>query len=675
MSLSLIDLMIVGIPCAVVFGVALFMRRYLRSVADFLAASRCAGRYVICTAVAETGAWGMGFISWLEAFSKTGFSLSLWSTFSGFVYFILGLIGFVVYRYRQTRALTFHQFFEVRYSRGVRVLASFLNVFSGLFSFGIAPAACARFFVYFLGMPEHTFIAGLHVPTFMILMTLFIGASLYLTLSGGQISVMVTDCLEGLISGVFYLVVSFTILALVSHAQVEKALLAGPPGKSLINPFDIGKQPDFNGWFVVIGLLMNLYYYRGSGWSQGFVAAAKSPHESKMAGILGMWRQFAGVVMGGLVSVGALTLLNHPAFADKAAAVQQQLSRISNPQLQTQLRMPLALGMLLPIGAKGAFLAIALFGLVAGMGSAMLNFGSTVIQDVVLPFRKTAFEPQQHIRILRWAVIGIGVFALLFSAIYKPVDYLTMILALFGAIYLGGIGAPTLGGLYWKKGTTQGAYTSLITGATVALLGQLLQQGWTWIAPHLAQLAGPGPCAEYLTAHAARCPLNGQILAFISVFCAGSSYVVVSLITCKQNYDMDRLLHRGKYAVASDVQLQQPAVRGRFWWLAKFIGIDEQYTRGDKFLAWGMFSWSAFWQILAVIILAWNLFLKRWSDHWWFNYTWATGIILPLAIGVATTVWFTFGGTIDLFRLLKALRLVKPDHSDDGRVLHEPAAR
>ena len=160
MNLSFLDCMIVGIPCAVVLGVALFMRRYLRSVADFLAASRCAGRYVICTAVAETGAWGMGFVSWLEAFSKTGFSLNLWSSFAGFVYLLLGLVGFVIYRYRQTRALTFHQFFEVRYSRGVRVLASFLNVFSGLFSFGVAPAACARFFVYFIGLPEHMLFLG-----------------------------------------------------------------------------------------------------------------------------------------------------------------------------------------------------------------------------------------------------------------------------------------------------------------------------------------------------------------------------------------------------------------------------------------------------------------------------------------------------------------------------------
>ena len=106
--------------------------------------------------------------------------------------------------------------------------------------------------------------------------------------------------------------------------------------------------------------------------------------------------------------------------------------------------------------------------------------------------------------------------------IYKPVDYLVMILALFGAIYLGGIGAPTLGGLYWKRGTTQGAYASLVVGATVALLGQLLQQTWAWLAPRVAHLAGVGPVADYLAAHASRCPLNGQILAFISIICAGT---------------------------------------------------------------------------------------------------------------------------------------------------------
>ena len=134
---------------------------------------------------------------------------------------------------------------------------------------------------------------------------------------------------------------------------------------------------------------------------------------------------------------------------------------------------------------------------------------------------------------------------------------------------------------------------------------------------------------------------------------------------------MDRLLHRGKYAVESDVKTEPSTPRVKLWRIARFIGMDDQYTRGDKWIAGGIFCWTTFWKIVAVVILVWNLFFWRWTDAWWFNYQWATSICMPLAIGVLTTTWFTIGGTRDLLQLFKALRAVKSDASDDGTVRHD----
>jgi SSS family solute:Na+ symporter len=160
MNLTYLDLGVMGVPLAIVLAVTVGMRRYMRSVADFLAASRCAGRYLICTASAETGAGVMIMISTLEVFSRTGFSLRFWDSITSVIFFFFGLVGLITYRFRETRALTFHQFFELRYSRGVRVFASFLNVFSGLFNFGLQPAVGARFFVYFCGCPSSACLAA-----------------------------------------------------------------------------------------------------------------------------------------------------------------------------------------------------------------------------------------------------------------------------------------------------------------------------------------------------------------------------------------------------------------------------------------------------------------------------------------------------------------------------------
>src|SRR4051812_45645468 len=153
MNLTALDITIIAIPLLIVLCVSIYLRRYMKSVADFLAANRCAGRYLISTASAETGASVMAMIVALELFSRVGWSLGFWNSFSNVIFFFLGLLGLVGYRFRQTRSLTFHQFFEVRYSKGLRMYASFLNAFSGCLSFGVQPAVGARFFVYFCGLP------------------------------------------------------------------------------------------------------------------------------------------------------------------------------------------------------------------------------------------------------------------------------------------------------------------------------------------------------------------------------------------------------------------------------------------------------------------------------------------------------------------------------------------
>src|SRR5258708_7313577 len=249
MNLTLLDYLIIGIPLALVLAVGVIMRRYTHSVADYLAANRCAGRYLLTTSAEQIGAAVMLTVIALEVFSSAGFSLQYWEGFQQVIFFMLTLFGVVTFRFRETRCLTFHQFFEVRYSKGLRVFASFLNIFSGLINFGLVPAVGARFFVYFCGLPEHIMLAGSAMPTFAVLMITLMVFSTMLALSGGQISVMVTDCIEGLVSGVFYLVVAFFVISAISHTQAKEALLSGPPANSSVNRFDIGNREDFNGWY------------------------------------------------------------------------------------------------------------------------------------------------------------------------------------------------------------------------------------------------------------------------------------------------------------------------------------------------------------------------------------------------------------------------------------------
>ena len=665
-NLTALDLWVIGIPFLVILVVTFFLRQYTRSVADFLAASRCAGRYLICTAIAETGTGVMAVMVGLEVFSRTGFSLRFWESFGGIISFIFGLLGLIVYRYRQTRAMTFHQFFEVRYSKGVRVFASFLNVFSGLFNFGVGPAVQARFFITFCGMPDHLTIGAATLPTFIPLMILLMAISLYFALTGGQISVLITDCLENLISSVFYIVVAVCVLLTVSVTQMKTALLSGPAGQSFVNPFDISDRTDFNGWYIIFGLMCNLYYYRGSAWNQGFAASAKNPHESRMASILGNWRYYSYNAMWVLVALGAFTLLHHPDFAVQQAQVAHGLDGIANPQLQTQMRMPMALGILLSPGVRGAFCAIVFFGLLAGQGVQLHSYGSTVLQDVILPLRRRALGPKEHIRWLRFAVLGVAVFACSFSILFKPVDYLTMVIQLIGSIYLGGVGVVVWGGLYWRRGTAAGAWAALGIGGGFGILFNLVQQFWPHLASGLAHLAGEGSLSHYLVAHASRCPLNGQQLTLITCLSAGLAYIVISLLSRSEPFNMDAMLHRGAYRIASEGEVvAQVDARG---WVARFLNVDEHFTRSDRILVFGTFGWTLFWQSMSILILIWSLTVGPLSSGWWFDWTMFTGVWLTMTIGLVVTVWFTIGVVRDMIDLFRTLRTVKGVDSDDGTV-------
>lgn len=666
MTLAPLDYIVICVPLIAVTIIAIRMRAYTKSVADFLAASRCAGRYLICTSVNQLNSGVVGLVAMMEVFSRTGFSTGMWLNFTAVFIFLFTLFGLVTFRFRETRCLTFHQFLETRYSTGMRVVCSLIAFLSGLIGFGLAPAVGARFFVYFCGMPENLQVGGLTIPTFSLVMVVLMALSLVLVLTGGQISVMVTDATEGLISSIFYLVVIFFILFTVSIGQMKEAFLSGPPGRSFINPFDISNQPEFNGWFILWVFLFNIYIYRGGAWNQGFSAAAKTAHEGKMAGIIATWRGFGLWTMTTLVAIGAFVVLHHPDFAAQRQLATEEINNIGSKQLQTQMAMPAALGALLAPGVKGAFCAIVLFGLLSSQGVTLHGFGSTALQDIILPLRKKPFSAKAHLFALRMAAFGVAVFVCVFSYFYKPADYLMMVGTLVSSIYLGGIGAVVWGGLYWKRGTTAGAWAAMITGTSLAILFNIIQPFWQNLQPLFLRWAGHGSLARYLMANANACPIHGQEFSTGAAMCALLAYVGVSLLTYKEAFDMDRMLHRGKYAIKSEGDIQEPIHKGFRW--SKLIGIDEHYTTGDKVIATITFAWSVCWKISSISIITYWFFRGKPSDQFFFAFTMYSGIWIPLTAALITTVWLTIGTIYDMIDLFKTLRTIRRNDADDGTV-------
>ena len=138
-----------------------------------------------------------------------------WGLMEGPAMIVIALSGWVIYRYRQTRAMTLPQFFEMRYSRRFRVFAGVVAFLSGIINYGIFPAVAARFFIALCGLPDALMFGDTAVSTFPLLMGFMLGIALLFVFLGGQVAVIVTDFLQGSFANVVFLVVIGYLLWLI----------------------------------------------------------------------------------------------------------------------------------------------------------------------------------------------------------------------------------------------------------------------------------------------------------------------------------------------------------------------------------------------------------------------------------------------------------------------------
>ena len=697
-----IDWMIAVVPLILVLYIGIKVQKYITGVADFMTAGRVAGRYLL--AVAD-GAAALGLISvinMLEQRYVSGQGYEFWGGFSALLGFFLTLIGFVNYRYRETRVLTMSQFFEVRYSKAFRVFSGLVAFVSGILNYAIFPAVGGRFILYYCQIPDYIDIGGVSVNMFGFLMAFFLIIALFIVLRGGQLANMATDCIQGVLCFSGYVGVATALLFFFSSTQFFETFTARPVQQSFFNPWDTQSLNDFNVLFVLFGLIGVVYGRMSWQGNQGYYCAGANPHEQKMGGILGGWRAGFNMIMVLVLAFGVYTYMHHPDFAEKAAVMQHEISnRIdAGPSagdiqvtrtLRTQMTVPMVLRQILPLGFTGVFFSMMMFLMISTDSTYLHSWGSIFIQDVVLPFRRKQLSPAAHMFLLRSAMVGVAIFAWIFSFYFGQVTYIMMFFSLTGAIYAGGAGSCIIGGLYWSKGTAAGAWCAMLLGGGVAVGGFLITQNWgSTLYPYFATY-NPGfidgfiDILRWMNEHvvvanwdvnniATRFPISGQELSFLATLTGIGSYVIASLLTCRKPFNLERMLHRGKYNLEhKSVEITTKKKAKAPFSFSRFIGISAEYSRGDKVIAWFVFCWSIYIFLIFVtqLLLSLSPMIRSYElfwERWWLWY------ILPqsLLMAIVTTIWFSIGGLIDLrkmFVTLKNRQIAGNIAADDGRVI------
>jgi SSS family solute:Na+ symporter len=645
MNMSLLDWGIVAALMVVLIWGAASTRRYTRSVSAFLAAERCGGRYLIAVADQMSQLGLISLVWYFEQNYQVGYTSIWWPLMEGPAMIVMALSGWVIYRFRQTRAMTLAQFFEMRYSRRFRVFAGLVAYVAGIINFAIFPSVGARFFMALCGFPEGFTLVGLEIATYPALMTLLLLVSLAFLFVGGQIAVMVTDFLQGVFCNIAFIIIILFLLATFHWDQISEVLLAAPAGQSLLDPFDLGQEKHFDFWYYVIGVVILFYCAKGWQGTQGYNCSARNAHEAKMAGILGPWRFRVLMLIVVVLPICVRTLMEHPDFTAQAAVVTKSLDAIDSPSpdvkaaLQSQLRTPLAMKVMLPTGLLGLACAAMLGAFLSTHDTYLHSWGTILVQDVILPFRKKPFTPVWHLWLLRLSILGVAVFVFLFSLLFQHTQYIAMFCALTASVFVGGAGAAIIGGLYWGRGTTPAAWSAMITGMVASLAGIVIKQ----VEPDFF--------------------LTGQEMSFVAIVLAIVVYVAVSLLGPRAVHDMDRLLHRGRYAIPGEsTDTWQDA---RTLW--EKLGFSRDFTGSDRLVTYVTLSWPVVWTVVFVVVTIYVLTAGISDETWlayWYGWTW-----FVLCCAAVVTLWFTIGGALDLKLLFRQLRGRAADPTDDGRVV------
>lgn len=638
MHLTGIDWGIVVIIVGIMISGVVLSRTYMRGVADFLAAGRTAGRYLISLSQGMAALGAITIVGTLEMNYVAGFSMTWWGLTMGIVVLILTVSGWVIYRFRQTRALTLAEFFERRYSRGFRVFAGIVAFTSGLINFGIFPAVGARFFIYFCGLPEVVSLFGLSISTFALTMIVLLAMALFFVFSGGQIAVIVTDFVQGIFVNLVFVVLLFYLLRTFDWSQIFTGLAMAPEDASLINPFKTSHVEDFNLGYFLIGVVGVIYGAMSWQGTQGYNTSARSAHEAKMGAVLGNWRGLPQNLLLLFVPIVTYTVMHHPDFQAQARAVTDTLAGVSSEAIRSQLRAPLVLVQILPVGLMGAFTAVMLAAFVSTHDTYLHSWGSIFIQDVVMPLRRKPLTQTQHLRLLRVAILGVAIFIFCFSLIFKQSEYIFLFFAITGAIFAGGSGAVIIGGLYWKRGTTAAAWSAMITGSSIAVGGIIVHQ----------------LVDDFF--------INGQVFWAIAMGASILVYIGVSLLGHRRSYDLDRLLHRGAYALSDEMKvINATPARG-----LRLLGMGREFTGRDKLLYVGSYLWTLTWTLVFIVGTIYNL-TRSVDDAAWMEF-WRIFFYIHLGFSCIIVAWFAIGGIRDLRAMIGRLRTMKRDPGDDGWV-------
>lgn len=370
---------------------------------------------------------------------------------AGFAPFIIGILamvayasvgrsGFIIEGLRRHRVMTIPEFYEIRYSRRVRLIGGLILFLGGVLNMGI--------FLKFDGIFLSE-VMGFGPEALAVIMTVMILVVMAYTILGGMFSIVVTDFMQFIMLAFGMIVATVAVLLQVDLHSMSAAV-ATALGQAGMDPL---ANPRF-GWTFVIWIFISSVAAAAL-WQPG-TATALASESPAVAKRVFFW---TGLTFAGRAMV--------PIFWGIAALA------MFGPGLPSAAAMPRLLGRIVPTGFLGLLVAGMLAASMSTYSAYLLAWSSVLTRDVVGCFRKVDSSEETQVATVRIVAGVIGTFLLVFGLWYRIPDTAFQYLYVTGAMYTSGALGCVAAGLYWRRANSVGAYASLILGA-VAPLGFLL---------------------------------------------------------------------------------------------------------------------------------------------------------------------------------------------------------
>jgi SSS family solute:Na+ symporter len=434
-------------------GAGLRARRYVEDLPDYLVAGR---RVQTSLGVATFVASEIGTVTFVylaELGYVAGFACFAIGALQALAYTLVGRTGFIVAGLRRHGVMTIPEFYERRYTRGVRLLGALLLFAAGVLNMGI--------FLKFDGILLSE-VMGFGSGAVAWIMALMLAIVVTYTVLGGMFSVVVTDFLQFVMLSIGMLIATAAVFAHVGPQAMSEAV-ARHLGDAGVNPL---VNERFGGTFLVWVLVSNAASAAIWQPAASKALAADSPDTARrIYMVTGL--TFAGRAMIPMLwGVAALA-----AFG---------------PGASTTAAMPRLLGQVVPSGAIGLLVAGMLAASMSTYSAYLLAWSSVFARDIVGGLSPDALSERTTIRITRWTTGAIGLFLLVFGLWYRIPDTAYQYLFITGAMYTAGAITCVAAGLYWRRANATGAYAALICGAAAPagflLLERVRGQLPGWIA-------------------------------------------------------------------------------------------------------------------------------------------------------------------------------------------------